>query len=52
MMKLFQLIENDYFVPKTKILAFHTGGIQGVLGANQLLKKKKKLTIDFNPLQI
>lgn len=52
MMKLFELIENDYFVPKTKILAFHTGGIQGVLGANQLLKKKKKLTIDFNPLQI
>ena len=49
-MKLFELIENDYFVPKTKILAFHTGGIQGVLGANQLLKKK--LTIDFNPLQI
>ncbi len=33
-------IEKDYFLPKTKILAIHTGGLQGIAGMNILLKKK------------
>jgi len=34
------LIKEDYFKKGTKILAIHTGGIQGIEGVNQLLKKK------------
>lgn len=34
------LIKNDYFSEKTKILAIHTGGLQGVDGMNVVLKKK------------
>lgn len=52
MMKLLELIEEGFFPAKSKILVFHTGGVQGVLGANALLNKKNKLTIDFNPLTI
>ncbi|MDO4763012.1 MAG: pyridoxal-phosphate dependent enzyme [Flavobacteriaceae bacterium] len=43
MMKhLFEFIEKDYFPKNAKILAFHTGGLQGVLGANELLKKQNR----------
>lgn len=35
------LIKKDYFVKGTKILLIHTGGLQGVEGMNQLLKRKK-----------
>ena len=34
------LIKNDYFKQGTKILAIHTGGLQGIEGMNVLLKKK------------
>jgi 1-aminocyclopropane-1-carboxylate deaminase len=34
------LIEKDYFLPKSKILAIHTGGLQGVSGMNAVLKRK------------
>lgn len=34
------LIKNDFFEKGTKILAIHTGGLQGIEGMNQLLKKK------------
>lgn len=40
MQKLFEMIENNYFEDGTKILAFHTGGLQGIEGANLLLRKK------------
>ncbi|WP_339838535.1 pyridoxal-phosphate dependent enzyme [uncultured Flavobacterium sp.] len=36
------LIENNYFPKGSKILAIHTGGIQGIRGMNELLKKKKR----------
>lgn len=41
MFGLVNLIKNNYFKPKTKILAIHTGGLQGIEGMNQQLKKKK-----------
>ena len=37
---ILNLIEKEYFPPKTKILAIHTGGLQGIAGMNILLKKK------------
>ncbi len=37
---ILDLIEKDYFLPRTKILAIHTGGLQGIAGMNILLKKK------------
>ena len=35
------LIQKDYFNKGTKILAIHTGGLQGIEGMNLVLKKKK-----------
>ncbi|MFS4457387.1 1-aminocyclopropane-1-carboxylate deaminase/D-cysteine desulfhydrase [Maribacter sp. 2304DJ31-5] len=37
---LLDMVKNDSFVPETKILAVHTGGLQGVAGMNATLKKK------------
>lgn len=37
---IFDLIERDYFLPGSKILAVHTGGLQGIKGMNENLKKK------------
>ena len=42
MKKLFEMIEENYFPAGSKILAFHTGGLQGISGANELLKKQKR----------
>ena len=43
---LFQMIESNQFENGQKILAVHTGGLQGIHGFNQLLKKKNKSTIE------
>jgi len=40
MFGLLDLISKDYFKPGTKILAVHTGGLQGLQGMNTILKKK------------
>ena len=49
MMKMiFEMIDQDYFPAGSKILAFHTGGLQGIFGANELLKKQYRLLIDIN----
>ncbi|MCK0148004.1 pyridoxal-phosphate dependent enzyme [Arenibacter sp. F26102] len=37
---ILDLVKNDYFKPGTKILAIHSGGLQGVAGMNLVLKKK------------
>jgi 1-aminocyclopropane-1-carboxylate deaminase len=37
---LLDMIKNDNFVKGSKILAIHTGGIQGINGMNIMLKKK------------
>lgn len=47
MEKLLALIDENYFEKGSRILAFHTGGLQGISGANDWLKKKNKLLIEF-----
>ncbi len=47
MRKLFELIEKDYFPEQCRILAFHTGGLQGIEGANDMLRKKNRGWIQF-----
>lgn len=37
---ILDLVKRDYFSPKTTILAIHTGGLQGIAGMNENLKKK------------
>lgn len=44
---LLDMIKNDSFVPGTKILAIHTGGLQGITGMNMVLKKKKLPLLDI-----
>jgi 1-aminocyclopropane-1-carboxylate deaminase len=45
MQKVFELIEEDYFPENGRILCFHTGGLQGIEGANLLLKKQNRKLI-------
>ena len=40
MFGIFDMIKNGYFSKGSKILAIHTGGLQGIKGMNTLLKKK------------
>lgn len=44
---ILDLIEKDYFEKGSKILAIHTGGLQGISGMNALLKKKGLPLIDY-----
>lgn len=44
---LLDMIQRDTFVPGTKILAVHTGGLQGIEGMNRLLKKKNLPLLDI-----
>ena len=46
MFGIFDLLEKDYFKVGSKILAIHTGGLQGIPGMNAVLRKKKMLIID------
>ena len=47
MMKvIFEMIENNEFPEGSKILAFHTGGLQGISGANEMLKKQTRRLIN------
>ena len=43
--KVFDLIKNNFFPPKSKILAIHTGGLQGIVGMNMKLEKLGKTKI-------
>lgn len=36
------LIQRNYFPPKSKILMIHTGGLQGIAGMNAKLEKQNK----------
>lgn len=47
MFGIFDLIEKGYFPQGTKILAIHTGGLQGISGMNTVLKQKKLPLIDY-----
>ena len=43
---IMDLIKKDFFIKGTKILAVHTGGLQGIDGMNLLLEKKKSPQIN------
>jgi 1-aminocyclopropane-1-carboxylate deaminase len=45
MFGIFDLIQNNYFPPNSKILAIHTGGLQGIAGMNIKLEKSGKTKI-------
>lgn len=42
MQQIFEMIANNEFPEGSKILCFHTGGLQGLEGANLLLKKQNR----------
>ncbi len=44
---LLDMIKNGYFAVNTKILAIHTGGLQGVRGINVHLKRKNQNMINY-----
>jgi len=44
------LIKKNYFPKGSKILAIHTGGLQGIAGMNALLKKQNKEIIHINEI--
>lgn len=44
---IFALSKNHFFEPNTKILAIHTGGLQGIEGINQKRKKENKETLNY-----
>lgn len=37
---IIDMLKNNYFEPQTRILAIHTGGIQGIAGMNAKMKSK------------
>ena len=45
MFGILDLIQNDFFPPNSKILAIHTGGLQGIAGMNIKLEKSGKTKI-------
>ncbi len=47
MFGILDMVEKDKFEPNTKILAIHTGGLQGILGMNKILKNKNLPLIDL-----
>ncbi len=38
---IYRMIDHNYFPKNSRILAIHTGGLQGILGMNEQLKSKK-----------
>lgn len=50
MMRLLKLIDEDYFPENSRILAIHTGGLQGIEGANLKLLKQNKELIKINSI--
>lgn len=47
MFGVLDLIEKGFFPKNSKILAIHTGGLQGIKGMNQMLSNKKKNLIQY-----
>lgn len=45
--KIFDLIDEGFFSKNSKILAFHTGGLQGIEGVNEKLKRKGRDLITY-----
>ena len=42
MQKVVEMIEQNFFAEGSKILCFHTGGLQGIEGANRLLERQNR----------
>lgn len=42
MRNIFRLIEDGFFPENARILAFHTGGLQGIPGANRMLEEQNR----------
>lgn len=42
MQRIFELIDEGYFPENSRVLCFHTGGLQGIEGANLLLRKQNR----------
>ncbi len=47
MFGIFNMLEAGYFEPGSKILAIHTGGLQGISGINNILKNKNLPLISY-----
>jgi 1-aminocyclopropane-1-carboxylate deaminase len=45
MQKVFELMEEGFFPDDSRILCFHTGGLQGIEGANLLLERQNRTLI-------
>ena len=46
MQKIFEMIAEDFFPEHSKILCFHTGGLQGIAGANTMLSRQNRNLIE------
>ena len=44
---IMDMVEKGFFEPKSKILAIHTGGLQGIQGMNSLLQRKNLPTLNL-----
>jgi 1-aminocyclopropane-1-carboxylate deaminase len=44
--KIFELVDQNYFPDNSQILSFHTGGLQAIAGANQILRKQNRILIN------
>lgn len=47
MFGIYSMLDSGYFEPGSKILAIHTGGLQGIAGINSILKNKKLPLISY-----
>ena len=47
MRKLISLADDGFFAKGSKVLAFHTGGLQGIAGANDFLRQKQRPIINY-----
>lgn len=45
---ILDLLKNGYFKENSRILAVHTGGLQGIAGMNELLQRKKLPLIEYH----
>lgn len=45
MQKIFELVKENFFPDDSRVLCFHTGGLQGIEGANLLLEKQNRTLI-------
>ena len=47
MFGIFDLMDKGFIPKNSKVLAIHTGGLQGVKGVNEMLRRKKLPLIEI-----